>query len=321
MSTTVGYDIRAYEDRDEDAVLDLLNASLGGGPAGQRPASFFRWKHLENPFGRSYMIVADAGGDLIGLRAFMRWEFKTNGAVRKAVRAVDTATHPDWQGKGIFSRLTMAAIEDLASQADFIFNTPNDKSLPGYLKMGWQPVARIPVWVRVTSPWRLVRRLLPGRSSPVATSLARGGVHDGAIPDIVPQDDHRLRTNRSAPYLRWRYNPASLLDYRIVTTDDGIGIVRVRARGPVLEARIADLLATDPGSCVHLLRTIKRQAGADVMTVHAQTGTPLHRAIRRAGFIRARGPVFVTRTLGHDVDPDPRAFANWALSAGDLEVF
>ena len=139
---TVSYVVRQYEVTDEDAVLRLLRITLGAGPIGQRTAAFFRWKHLDNPFGPSLMLVADAGGEIIGLRAFMRWRFDAAGQDVRAVRAVDTATHPDHQGRGIFSRLTSEALDLLRGDTDLIFNTPNEKSLPGYLKLGWRIVGR-----------------------------------------------------------------------------------------------------------------------------------------------------------------------------------
>lgn len=321
MSTRVDYDIRAYEDRDEDAVLDLLNASLGGGPAGQRPASFFRWKHLENPFGRSYMIVADAGGDIVGLRAFMRWEFKTNGAVRKAVRAVDTATHPDWQGKGIFSRLTMAAIEDLASQADFIFNTPNDKSLPGYLKMGWRLVGRIPVSLRIVHPVRLAGRALGiGASSDPATGTtpSLGGAFERASdPDA---SDQRLRTPRSARYLQWRYEDAPLLHYRYLDTADGAAVYRVRRRGRFTESTITEIFSGSGPTGSALLSAL-RGTGGDYLAGHAAHGTAGARTLGGPLTVRAPGPRFVVRPLRGRSDPDPLVFGNWSLSIGDLEIF
>ena len=149
--------MRAWHDDDLPHVLELLQAALGGGPAGVRPAEFFRWKHLENPFGRSFMLVAEADGRIIGLRAFMRWRFRADDRVVHAVRAVDTATHPDYQGRGVFSMLTRRAIEEMRGEVELIFNTPNEKSLPGYLKMGWQSVGRVPILVRPQHPVRLVR--------------------------------------------------------------------------------------------------------------------------------------------------------------------
>ncbi|MGH2682524.1 MAG: GNAT family N-acetyltransferase, partial [Actinomycetota bacterium] len=95
MSTTTAklrIDVRPFRGDDEAGVLDLLKASLGPGPPGSRTPEFFRWKHLANPFGHSLMLVAEAGGQIVGLRAFMRWEFEAGGRAVRAVRAVDTAT-------------------------------------------------------------------------------------------------------------------------------------------------------------------------------------------------------------------------------------
>ena len=95
---------------------------------------------------------------IVGLRAFMRWEFVRGGEVLHAVRAVDTATHPDYQGKGLFTAMTMHGLDVIKDDGiDFVFNTPNDKSRPGYLKMGWQEVGKLPVAIRVAGPRGAVR--------------------------------------------------------------------------------------------------------------------------------------------------------------------
>jgi GNAT superfamily N-acetyltransferase len=137
--------IRRASRADLPEILTLAQRSLGwlGDDADTR---FFAWKHFENPFGESPMWVAEADGRLAGFRTFLRWDLCTpTGQVRHAVRAVDTATDPDFQGRGIFTRLTLAALDELRAEGvDFVFNTPNDQSRPGYLKMGWHLVARPP---------------------------------------------------------------------------------------------------------------------------------------------------------------------------------
>src|SRR5688572_5631082 len=94
--------IRPWRDDDLADVLGLLDAAMGWVPD-EVHESFFRWKHLENPFGRSPAWVMTDDERIVGFRIFMRWEFEWHGAARTAVRAVDTATHPDYQGRGIFS--------------------------------------------------------------------------------------------------------------------------------------------------------------------------------------------------------------------------
>ncbi len=99
------------------------------------------------------MWVATDRGRVVAFRAFMRWEFVRGGRVLRAVRAVDTATDPDYQGRGLFRALTMHGLESVrADGVDFVFNTPNGQSRPGYLKMGWRDVGRLPAAVRFTGP-------------------------------------------------------------------------------------------------------------------------------------------------------------------------
>ena len=160
--TTVEQDVtvRPASAADRTSVLGLLEASLGW-ESDDRHADFFSWKHEQNPFGPSPAWVAvDGDGRLLGFRAFLRWEFTQGSAVVRAARAVDTATRPDVQRRGIFSRLTTTAIEGLVrNEVAFVFNTPNRQSLPGYLKMGWQRIGRLPVRARSPSVRRWTRLL------------------------------------------------------------------------------------------------------------------------------------------------------------------
>ena len=46
-------------------------------------------------------------------------------------RAVDTATDPEFQGRGIFTRLTLEALDALPAEGvELVFNTPNARASP-----------------------------------------------------------------------------------------------------------------------------------------------------------------------------------------------
>ena len=97
--------VRRAAAADFSGVLALARRALGWT---DDDARFLDWKHLENPFGASLMWVALDGERIVGFRAFLRWEFNTpEGRTVIAARAVDTATDPDYQGRGIFTRLTL----------------------------------------------------------------------------------------------------------------------------------------------------------------------------------------------------------------------
>lgn len=335
-------EVRPYRDEDERAVLRLLAASLGGGPGGRRTPDFFRWKHLANPFGRSCMLVADAGGEVVGLRTFMRWEFRRDDRIIRAVRAVDTATHPAHQRRGIFSELTRAALELLSAEADLIFNTPNERSLPGYLKLGWRVVGTVPVAIRLRRPIAFARGLPTLRHANIASRRPHPVVH--AEPAAEALADARevaefLATTRSfsdrwstrggVAYLRWRYADAPLLDYRALRIRRegrlrGLALFRVRPRGGLWETTISELVVPrdEPMEAGLLLRGVARAATVDHIACSFPAGSFARRAARRGGFVRAPfGPTLVVNPLNDELDPDPTGLGAWGLSLGDLEVF
>ena len=336
-TSALTYTVRPYVDEDEANVLSLLRAALGEGPTGSRSTAFFRWKHLENPFGRSFMLVAETDDRIVGFRALMRWEFLAGDRTVRAVRPVDTATHPDYQGQGIFSRLTREALSGLEGQADLVFNTPNDKSLPGYRKMGWDTVGSVTVSVRIRHPIRFARHARHDGGSvegawPVIRADRAGDVLGEAADDLLRSSDRpddRLRTPRDGAFLRWRYGSASELDYRAARETGGgqargLAIFRVRPRGLLWETTVSDLVAPDRDSHIarRLLRRVIRASDVDHLTCSFPARTAPSRAARQVGFIRApRGMTLVVKALSRDLSPDPRELASWALSLGDLEVF
>jgi hypothetical protein len=318
----------------------LLKSGLGEGPSGRRSPEFFRWKHLENPFGASLLMVAELGDQIVGLRAFLRWGFVVGDRSLRAVRAVDTVTHVDHRGKGIFSTQTKAALDQLRADTHLVFNTPNTSSRPGYLKMGWQEVGRVPVWIRVKRPVAFARRLRSATSpattptreidvrAPHARDVLGEGRRLGALLDDLERPDRRLATAYSPEYLVWRYGEAPL-GYRATLIEsggriDGLAIFRVRPRGELWESTIAEILVR-PGDrrvARQLLHQVAASAPVDHLTCHFPAGSPQLAAARRGGFLRSpKGELVLTvRPLEDGLDFLTH-LDRWAVSAGTLEVF
>jgi GNAT superfamily N-acetyltransferase len=340
-ASQVSVSLRSYRDADEASVLDLLSATLGGGPTGERSSAFFRWKHVDNPFGRSYMIVAEADGGIVALRSFMRWRFIAGNVALRGVRAVDTATHPHYQGRGIFSKLTREALDTLAGEADFVFNTPNEISLPGYLKMGWLKVGKIPISVRIRRPARVLARFRSGKSRilgsrarpPIEAETAADALLDPGLPSLLAEApdrrDNRIATYRDLEYLHWRYGAAHKLGYRAIREEKegelaGIAIFRVRPRGRLWESTVSEVVVRpgDRTTAHRLLRGVAHASPVDHLTCHFPSGSASAFGARRAGFVSTPGGMtFVVNPLNGGLQPEPTELRSWALTLGDLEVF
>jgi hypothetical protein len=248
--------------------------------------------------------------------------------------AGDTATHPDFRGRGIFSRLTLGALDELRDEGvDFVFNTPNDQSRPGYLKMQWQVVGRVPIRMRplhVSSLARTLRSRVPATKWSIDTEVGVSAIH--ALADDLALDDllatlaaahpprrgdaphERLVTDRTPAHLRWRYRFAPL-HYRAVVAPgglaEGLAIFRLRRRGQAVEAVLCELLAPRGGR--KLVDQIAASSGADYVLA---AGAP----IRGSRLMRMprQGPILTWR----QVAPGARqpSLSAWELTMGDLEL-
>ena len=310
--------IDEYEPNDLDGVLLLLKESLGETSLLHRTQEWFGWKHFDNPFGQSIMLVARADERIVGLRAFMRWELVTpDGSRLRCVRAVDTATHPDYQRRGIFRLLTESALEVArADGVDMVFNTPNPKSGAGYLKMGWREIGHIGVMV---APKPL--RLMQGRGTSQKPDLA--GLLTNAEPardlDIADRQPRGLRTPRTPAYLAWRFGGNPEATYLCVRKDRGTAILRANVRNGRTELVVSDVFGSEARRA---LVSARQRSRAAYLVTWFPKGSPERGAALKAGFAPLP-KVQALRLIARPLTALPVDIATldaWDFSMSDLEL-
>jgi GNAT superfamily N-acetyltransferase len=339
-----GLAVRTYRADDAPRAIALLRAAFGDWPgrrvaAHAEPDEFFRWKHERNPHGPSYIMLGEVEGRLAAMRAYMQWPLRVNGGERlDAVQGVDIATDPNFRGRGLSSGMLKGAIEHLRETKVFSIGLPNPMSTGIGVRMGWQMVGRLPVWVRVRRPLRVLHRAralkAPGRSlalpsveaPPAARPLADG---DGLLDLLAAARTNgpRFATDADVAYLRWRYEPL-LGDYRAVVEHDdgrlsGLAIFALRQRGELWEGSVCELFVRpgDTRTARRLLRQITDSAPFDYLATVPPAGSDLRGALSRSGFVPS--PVG-GRSIGitpyrDSLAPDPLRRDSWSLSFGDLE--
>lgn len=314
----------------EREILALATRTLGW-DHDDRFRDLYRWKHDHNPVGPSPRWVALDGGRVVGFRVFLRWRFRRGARTAEAVRAVDTATDPDHQGRGIFRSLTTAAVDELTHDGvDFVFNTPNDQSRPGYLKMGWIDLGRPPVAIapRLRALPRIARSRVAAELWSVPTEAGRPATEvfaEGADPLVPPPGvggTLAWSTDRTPAFLRWRYGLPQL-HYRVVTAADigtgrgsagGWAVLRLRRRGDALEAAVTELVAGSPRQRRRLLRAVLEQTGADHALVAGAARFDATPSVAHQSF----SPLVTWRALATD---DVPSLGDFDLAVGDLELF
>ena len=307
--------LRNATDTDIPAIIALLKSSLGESSS---PKSIFywNWKHNKNPFGNSPVLVADTNGMLVGVRAMMKWQWQKGDKIFTALRAVDTATHPDFKGKGIFSKLTLQMIEESTSNnVDFIFNTPNIQSKPGYLKMRWKEAGKLRIGLQLRFP------------SFFKKSTNNYITYDDAnLNHLCTHWNNELSkankyfTPKSPDYLNWRYRDNPVIDYIIHCEHDIYIAAYLRPRKHFMELRVSELIYQ--GDAKTIADKVKRVLNSLLSTTKLTLisfSPDASDIIPGISFVLPIGPVFTLRNLNMQF-----SFENlndWNISVGDLELF
>jgi N-acetylglutamate synthase-like GNAT family acetyltransferase len=324
--------IHQASDDDIPAIVTLLKASLGESLL-PKSESYWRWKHELNPFGKSFVLVAQEDQAIVGVRAFMRWAWQRGNERIEAVRAVDTATHPKHQGKGIFNKLTLAMVEHCKNQnIKMVYNTPNDKSMPGYLKMGWVKAGKLPISISVKRPVSMGLRFITKKKEHLIAHqdtphLTRFLNHPG-LSALLETDRIRQGSFFKTPYtqaaLRWRYLSVPSVTYGAGGIEQGsdlkaLFICRLKSSRFGSELRVTDIFAKDSAVIPELKKHINQMASecnADYVVIDGfKTGHNLFKTEYPIG------PIVTVKNIAMDHMLHFLQFSSWKPSIGDLELF
>lgn len=312
------YTIRKATSADIPAIVGLLKKSLGERLM-PKTVELWNWKHVDNPFGPSEVLLAEVSGKIIAVRAFMPWVWKKGEKTYRALRAVDTAVDPDYQGEGLFTKLTLQLLEatkELGYQ--FVFNTPNKQSLPGYLKMGWQEQGRLKIQL---IPNSLKKSSIPANLPPMDPGIF---VRRAQKAFTLAQGLHSKVTQE---FLVWRYLHCPVANYQMLSDDKTYFLLyRIKEGGFFRELRIAAVYGLDQKSPIdrqHLKKELNhiQRAYQVNFTSCLPAGIGGQSLIGKMPAL-AFGPNFTLRdlTLGDDFPP-LMSSKEWAYHLGDLEVF
>jgi hypothetical protein len=269
----------------------------------------------------------------------MQWQWKWKDATYKAIRAVDTATHPDHQGKGIFKKLTLQQLELCKQQGvHFVFNTPNDQSRPGYLKMGWVQQGRMPLKLKVLNPLGLAYALAfkKGKTASSTEDPTPVQTWDPRVFDLMNKyegkTDH-LNTVLSSSYIRWRYAENPLFRYNYFTDYENFLLIgRIKPHSFTRELRLVDCMLFNNASSNRRINSqiskvvlpYCKQNKIQIISFSGQQYQTYRSALNWMGIIpvQNRGPIVTLRDLNmNEKFPELLEIKNWGYSLGDLELF
>ncbi|GAB6195006.1 GNAT family N-acetyltransferase [Lysobacter xanthus] len=104
--------------------------------------AYLRWLYVDNPLGHAIGFNAVDGDTLAAHYICTRARIRFDGRDVPALLSLNTATHPDYQGKGLFTRLADQTYEAAAAEGvALVYGVANANSTPGFVrKLGFSLV-------------------------------------------------------------------------------------------------------------------------------------------------------------------------------------
>lgn len=339
---TTGYDIAPYRPELRSEVADLMQYLWGQDREANE--AYFNWKYEENPCTESPLgVVALARGRLVGFRGYfgVRFQSPRSGEALVVLCPGDTCVHPEHRLRGLSMAMGSVAMEEYARTYRLFLNmTCTKDSLPGYLKMGYVPLA---------PKFHLTRGSLFGLLRYVPTHrtvlpLSEGRIRFGRFGSILVSDHPRpyemaclvaeqdmrggkIRPFQDPGFFAWRFaNPRNkYVFYYFMKGDVAEGYLVLGVSPNNRRGYILDHGQAGPTGVEDILRHVIRARHFDLLSVLAfSVDDVLMGTLRGLGF-SIRSPVRrIERTLYGElpllVRPVKKTFGEGDFLIGGLDA-
>lgn len=306
--------------------------------------SHYHWKFFENPDGPPIIAVAEDGEQLVGQYALWPTRMRLGSSVVLGAQSLDTMTHPDYRGQGMFTILAEHCMKFAADRGvEMLYGFPNENSYAGFVrKLDWDCTGNIPLWTRPLHPAK--HRRVPRWAGPVAnlatTLLPRGRSGSFQIRCEMPDPaslegllnewrakKDRCRVERTIERYRWRFSSDSTMRYHWIAAYEqdqlrGMAVWGIDIRNG--NALLAEVLGEQAAAITSVISIAVRQAlkSDSPLFLAVNSIETYAAALRKAGFFKQRSiPLIVRKLTPKTLGANTHTHDSWDLFGADLDTF
>jgi GNAT superfamily N-acetyltransferase len=341
----VGYRCVVFRPEMADGVAVLLSHLTGETPAVN--LAYLRWKYERNPFvDEPLSVVALNGDEVVGFRGYFATPWRVPGRAGPflILSPGDTCVHPDHRRRGLSVALAALARERFAGLGRILLNTSCTKaSLPGYLRMGFLPLASKRQLTR-GGPLSLLAYLLrasrrfpfPGARIPLGRRgniLVAGEPRPAdmaALAAAKGSADGKFIPDRNENFFEWRFsNPLKkYLFYYLLRNDAPVGYLALGLSPNARRAYLIDWAPDDGAFIGSMVRFIIQEGHFNLLSVldislTKETARPLSALGFKADGLAGHLERLVKGDLPLLVRPvdEAPASADWRVEGLDIRDF
>lgn len=270
-------------------------------------------RFLDNPYDDILMCIAEDNGTIIANYSAVPVRLQIEGVEHKAALSLNTMTHPDYEGQGLFTRLASSLCDYMESEGySMVYSFPNHLTNGIlYSKLGWKDIYEIPTLELTLSDNNIHyfnQKLHPKTN------------YWSSISTNTPS---RISVKKDDVYLKWRYQDNPYNDYEISrfghycwavhhVYEDELNLTEFHHDGS------KEMIYSMISYYIHLANNLKLKK----VTTWCGINTIAHSAFERIGFVN-KTPIryFSGKVLDYDGLVDLYDYRNWNIQMGDDNVY
>ena len=272
-------------------------------------ANIIEQRYLQNPIDDLCMFVALENNKIVANYSVSPAYLQTGDKQIKCALSLNTMTHPDFTGKGLFVQLALNLYDELKQRGyGMVYGFPNYISNRTFCtKLGWKDIYEIPTLELV------VEKEFPYNPSVIIPCTSF---------DVPQLATNRLTVAKTEAYFNWRYKNKPYTEYHLLKTTRGGWMVYKHYQNMVNIVEFHPGNLEDLADMVGYVSSVVKELGLEKMTVWSDTNSWVHLCLEKFGF-RNRYPItyFGACNLNMPTDIDIWDFRNWNIQMGDDNVY
>lgn len=300
---------------EEQKILELMNVCFGR----DFQKDWFQWFNYQCPYGKNLVYVGvDVEKDvLVAAYGLLPYKLVINKKVMDGSLCTNAITHPEYQGKGIFTQIGRHALLQKPPYASyFSVGVPNKNALPGHLKVGWIVHSDLIFFKKLDNK----KNDFEGKQIFVFTD-EHGRLASNSLANM------NLTVARDSAFLNWRYFKRPDKEYIAYEIREekklrGFIILKYFTERKYKKLHIMDIYAIDNHTFLDLLKiTINLASDCDELNCWQIKNSPYRNLFLESGF-HASDEKNVLILFKHKGKEDFKIInGSWWFMLGDNDVY
>lgn len=207
--------IASVTSTDEASLVEINTLRVVAGEVSSAESAtlaYLRWLCVENPYRAAKVAAIRSDDRLAAISLMIPVPLQLGASAGTGYFIVEVLTHPDFRGKGLFSRLIEAMKAECSKEGSWLLGHPNRAALPGWtkkgMKFGNELVPRVLVPTLSPRRFRTICNDVAGwRHTDLSqiVELANSSTSSAMRPVVAPDES----------FFRWRFGSRPGVHYRL----------------------------------------------------------------------------------------------------------